>query len=210
MRALCLKCLRADSICQCAQIVPFQTEQEWLILMHPREFRKAIGTGRMTIQTITPSTLLVGSSFDEDVALLALLHQPDRFPVLVYPGPQATWLSTTTNHWMPPAGKKLLFVLLDGTWPCAKSLLRKSPLTLGKLPQIAFRPRTPSQYLIRRQPEEECLSTLEAVHELIDLCDQSGIAPAPPGRAHDRMLNLFKEMVQRQARYTLTPAEPDK
>ncbi len=199
-RPFCFQCRRSVAICFCTQLRPFETPQDWVILIHPRETRKAIGTGRMTHQSLPGSKLLEGVEFDQDARLQAILSDPNRECYLVFPGAGAVSPSA-----LKPSGKQLTFILLDGTWSHARTMIGQSPKTLGRLPRVAFQPLRPSGYRIRKQPSVECFSTLEAVHTLIDLCDAADIAPAPVGRPHDHLLVLFEKLVSIQERFELKP-----
>jgi DTW domain-containing protein YfiP len=81
--------------------------------------------------------------------------------------------------------------VLDGTWRITQQMLRRSPCLQG-LPQIRFSPQHPSQYRIRKQPEPHCLSTVEAVSELLFQLEGDPRA--------QRILNPFQRMVERQIR----------
>jgi DTW domain-containing protein YfiP len=62
-----------------------------------------------------------------------------------------------------------------------------------------FSNAAPSRYLIKRQPEPGCLSTLEAVHELLLALDRSGLDRyALP----EQLLALFQRMQEVQINKT--------
>src|SRR6185295_8602021 len=73
-------------------------------------------------------------------------------------------------------------VVIDGTWPQAKKLLKLNPALL-QLPRVGLRPRRPSNYRIRSEPAEHCLSTLEG--------DEARFHPML--RAFDRMVDYQLE-----------------
>ena len=81
-------------------------------------------------------------------------------------------------------------VVLDGTWSEARTLLRLNP-ALAALPRIAFARARPSDYRIRRQPAEFCLSTIEALAEVLGILE-------PEGGPFQRLLDPFFAMVERQ------------
>ena len=70
--------------------------------------------------------------------------------------------------------RRLVVFLLDATWRLVRPMFRTS-LSLQRLPRIMFSNAAPSRYIIKRQPEPGCLSTLEATHELLVALDRSGL-----------------------------------
>jgi DTW domain-containing protein YfiP len=73
-------------------------------------------------------------------------------------------------------------------------MLRLSP-NLQRLPKIMFSNAAPSRYLIKRQPEPGCLSTLEATHELLLALDGSGLDHY---RLPEQLLAVFMRMQEIQ------------
>src|SRR4030095_1310189 len=74
----------------------------------------------------------------------------------------------------------------------ARKLLKLNP-AIAALPRVAFRPRTPSAYLIRREPADFCVSTIEALAEALTVLE-------PEGGPFARLLDPFRAMVERQQR----------
>ena len=197
-RQWCRECRRAAAMCWCDALVPFVVGFELAILMHPKEARVAIGTGRLVHRAVTGSHLLVNERFDDDPRLAALLAR-DVSPVIVFPRADAHDIDVAP----PVFDKPPLVLFVDGTWTTAKKLLRLAP-KLAALPAIRFSPATASRYgRLRKEPRAECTSTLEAVHHVIDRFAEHGVAPLE-GRPHDHLLTLMEEVVRRQLAY-----EPD-
>ena len=167
------------------------TRTRFVFLMHPKEFKEEkAATGRLTHLCLTRSEIRVGIGFDADSEVQAILDDPALYPVLLYPGPAAVNLSTDRLDPGALAGRQLVVFLLDATWSLGKKMLRLSP-TLQRLPRIMFTATAPSRYLIKQQPHEACLSTLEATHELLLALVMAGLDEYP---LPDQLLGLFQRM----------------
>jgi DTW domain-containing protein YfiP len=114
--------------------------------------------------------------------------------MLLYPSKGALNLSDNGFSGALLPGRQLLVILLDATWRNAKKMFNRS-LTLQKLPRIMFVPREKSRYVIKKQPHDWCLSTLEAAHELLLALEKSGLDNY---ERPSQMLDLFARMQQHQ------------
>ncbi len=194
---MCYRCFWPESLCWCGSVTPMPTRTKFVILMHPDEFKRVkAGTGRLTHLCLADSELHIGIGFDGHEAVQALLNDPNNFPVLLYPTRDARDLSKGELHADDFAGRRLVVFLLDATWRRVRPMLRTS-LSLQRLPRIMFSNAAPSRYVIKRQPEPGCLSTLEATHELLVALDRSGLDHyALP----EQLLGLFQRMQDVQLR----------
>lgn len=182
------------------------TRTKFVILMHPYEHKRVkANTGRLTHLCLRDSELHLGISFDAHERVQALINDPANFPVLLYPGREALDLSTLRPDdsrlaalRAQLASRRLVVFLLDATWRKVRPMLRTS-LSLQRLPRIMFSQAAPSRYIIKRQPEPGCLSTLEAAHELLRALERSGLdAYSQP----EQLLGLFQRMQDFQIRCT--------
>lgn len=178
--------------------------------MHPKEFkREKAATGRLTHLCLVNSEIFMGIAFDAHDQVQALLHDPNNAPVLLYPGPDALNLSeadaTTIAQLLAldtPPGRQLVVFVLDATWALGRKMLRLSP-SLQRLPRIMFTPAAPSRFVIKQQPHANCLSTLEATHELLLAleCARLDHYPLPA-----QLLRLFQRMQDFQVGCAADPA----
>jgi DTW domain-containing protein YfiP len=180
-RAVCSRCRRPRSVCYCAALTTIETVTRVVILQHPRERRMPIGTARMASLCLPQARLHVGVRWDGSPELVPALHDPDRPPVLLYPGPGARDILAD-----PPAGPVTLIVV-DGTWAQTKSVVRDNPV-LAALPRYAFTAPAPSQYRIRREPRDEYVSTIEALMHVL------GALEGDPPRFR-ALLDPFRAMI---------------
>jgi DTW domain-containing protein YfiP len=175
------------------------TRTKFVILMHPYEFKRVkANTGRLTHLCLADSELHLGVGFDEHETVQALINDPKNFPVLLYPTRGARDLSKGELHATDFDGRRLVVFLLDATWRLVRAMWRESP-SLQRLPRIMFSNAAPSRYVIKKQPEPGCLSTLEATHELLLALERSGLDHYP---LPDQLLGLFQRMQEFQIRRT--------
>jgi DTW domain-containing protein YfiP len=197
-RDLCRACLQPPFGCYCADLRPFDPKMRFVVLIHPLEARRRIATGRMSHLNLIGSRLIRGEDFSNDLAVDAIVRDPALYPVVLYPGPGSVDLSKQTaveRATIFPADKTPAVIVLDGTWWTARKMIRSS--NLKSLPRICFTPAVPSRFRVRKQPKPECWSTIEAIHETIELLGESrGFDTA--SRRHDSLLRVFDVMVERQ------------
>lgn len=105
---------------------------------------------------------------------------------VLFPSAEAQDLATLAPEARPGA-----LLLLDGTWSTARSLLRENPV-LQRLPHVRFTPSAPSRYRIRREPQADYTSTLEAAISALALLAPEQ-APALRG-----LIDAFDAMVDGQ------------
>jgi DTW domain-containing protein YfiP len=200
---MCYRCFWPKAQCWCESITPMPTRTKFVFLMHPYEFKRVkAATGRLTHLCLADSEIHMGIGFDEHEAVQALINDPDNFPVLLYPTKGARDLSKGELHATDFAGRRLVVFLLDATWRLVRHLWRASP-SLHALPRIMFSNAAPSRYVIKRQPEAGCLSTLEATHELLIALERSGLDRYP---LPDQLLGLFQRMQDFQLRFVTEAA----
>jgi DTW domain-containing protein len=213
-RIMCYRCFWPAPLCWCGVLKPMQTRTRFLFLMHPKEYkREKAGTGRLTQLCLPHSSLHMGMDFEDHDAVREILSDERYYPVLLYPGAEALNLSHVNREESAQGQrfcaladelerKTLLVVLLDATWSSARKMLRLNP-KLQALPRIMFTAAAPSRYVIKQQPQEGCLSTLEATHELLTVLEAAGLDHYDDP-AH--LLGIFGRMQDFQIRCASDPA----
>lgn len=187
-----------------------ETRTRFVFLMHPKEYKQEkAATGRLTRLCLANSELHMGMSFDGDEAVQERIADPADFPVLLYPGSTALNLSEAAQGGLAEfreklGARRLTVFLLDATWAGARKMLRLSP-SLQRLTRVMFTPSAPSRYVIKQQPQEGCLSTLEATHELLLALEACGLDRYPD---KTRLPDVFARMQDFQLRCAADPARP--
>ena len=191
---LCLTCRRRVRTCVCESLKPFETQTRYIILMHPMEAKKEkVGTGRFTHLILKNSKILVGINFDENQEFQAILNDPSYETYLLYPGDDALQIENGFSDGKPK--KPLQIIVIDGTWPCAKKMM-KLTTSLHDTPRISFTPGKTSEFKIKHQPMEGCLSTVESVYQVIRGLRAAGVEDTK--MKEENLMEVFRKTVDQQ------------
>ena len=170
--------------------------------MHPKEYKKEKnGTGRMTKLQLENSEIIVGVDFTHNKRVNEILTNSNNTSFLLYPGEDSFNLSTResaeTNDFM---GNNPHIFILDGTWPCARKMLKLST-NLQQLKKVSFDNEIKSKFIIKQQPEALCLSTIESVYTVINLLKKADVEQCDT----TDFLLPFEKMIAYQVHYILNP-----
>jgi len=200
---LCLTCRRRLLTCVCEYLKPFETQTRFIILMHPMEFKKEkVGTGRFTHLILKNSEILVDINFDHNNRFQKILKDPTYETFLLYPGDTTIDLSEAGAS--EKLGKKpSQFILIDGTWPCAKKMM-KLTRTIHKVPRVSFRTPRISEFKVKHQPMPGCLSTVESIHQV--LLDLNVLGREKTSGAEENLMQVFRITVEQQITLALDPS----
>ena len=201
-RDMCRHCTQPKFSCYCAETQTIDAKINFVILIHPIEVKRRIATGRMSHLCLQNSFLIKGQDYTKNSLVNKLVTDTDFHSVILYPGLKSENLSKMSDDEklaLTPNGKKLRIFVVDGTWATARRMVRQSE-NLNKLPRICFTPSKPSNFRVRKQPRPDCYSTIEAIHETIELLGTSQEFPVND-RKHDNLLKVFDSMVERQLEF---------
>ena len=193
-RETCYHCYRPLKLCLCSSVKPIQTATKFVLLMHPKEFKKTKnGTGRLTHLALPNSELFIDVNFTDHNAVNALIEDQNNYCYLLYPGTDSLHLNAQK---IELDGKKLVIFILDSTWPCSVKMLRLSK-NLQRLPKLSFTHTKCSQFQIKEQPKDFCLSTIESTLTILELLNAHGIEKID-SKKFDSFLDPFLSMVEYQ------------
>lgn len=204
-RNLCVTCLQPEFGCYCTQVQKLDPKIKFVILIHPIEHKRRIATGRMSHLCLKNSELITGQDYSANQRVNAILEDHQNSCKILYPSKKSLNLTKILNQdsSRPPAifeqGKLPVVFVIDGTWATAVKTLRQSR-NLQTLSQICFTPSQLSQFRVRKQPAKEYVSTIEAIHHTIELLGP-GAGFKTEQREHDKLLNVFNYMVERQLEF---------
>lgn len=173
-------------MCFCDRLQQIPSQTRVVFIQHPLESRVAISTCRMAHLSLPNSELHVALNADEIPGLTEKLLKPGT--ALLFPADDATDVDALQT-------RPSTLVVVDGTWDNAKKLFQRSPL-LKSLPRIGFVPPAPGNYRIRKEPADHCLSTIEAVAQVLEKLERAPGRFTPMLAAFDRMVDLQLEFIE--------------
>lgn len=176
----CEACHKPPDLCVCKAIAPITNRIAVLILQHPQEQDRMLGTARLLQLQLRNSTLAIGLSWPSLSAALTRPADPRRWgtlylgalpatiqpaeppdgtrPVLSAVAPDGRLLSDQPARFAELEG----LILLDGSWSQAKALWWRNPWLL-KTTRLVLHPPAKSLYgALRREPRADSVSTIEA------------------------------------------------
>lgn len=206
----CPHCGKPRPLCICDSVTPIENRISILILQHPQEQDRALGTARLTARHFQDAVVKVGLSWPSlSKALGRPVHDPSRWAVLYLGSAKASEFDTEAEivavnraGEMEQGQRAILgdiegIVLLDGTWSQAKALWWRNAWML-KCQRVILGPRQPSRYgHLRREPRRDGLSTIEAAGLVLGALEKRPDIAATLNASFERMLARYRE-VQRE------------
>ena len=216
-RVICGRCARPAATCVCDALppAPIALTTRVLVLQHPREAKKAIGSVHLLplclehveiVEAAVPWTR--GSEPLHAPSQLEWLQRSIREgyePLLLFPSKDAIALDEPPPPRPPPPqqqpktkNKKVLLVMIDGTWSQARHLLRHSPAMAAACTHVKFEAEREAIIgALRREPERHCTSTLEACARMLRVVEPT--AQTEAAAAH--MEAALSAMVEAQNQF---------
>jgi DTW domain-containing protein YfiP len=220
--AECPRCLKALPLCVCDSVAPVENRLSLLILQHPQEQDRALGTARLAAQHFAGAVVKIGLSWPSlSKALGRPVENPARWAILYLGSASAEALDAerevialTRKGEVAENQRAILggiegVIVLDGTWSQAKALWWRNPWML-KCQRVILNPAHPSRYgRLRREPRRDTLSTIEAVGLLIGSIEKRPDIAATLNASFERMLARYREVEKTDPELTPKPKRPD-
>jgi DTW domain-containing protein len=181
-------------------IVPFDNRIAVLVLQHPQERDRTLGTADLTVRHFRHAILKVGLSWPSLTKILGRPADPHRWAVLYLGSAKAAQLApdrevvVLNRKGEPEPNQDALLrdiegvVLLDGNWSQAKALWWRNAWML-KCRRVILGPRRPSRYgRQRREPRRDALATIEAAAMLVSRLENRPEIEAALTASFEKML----------------------
>jgi DTW domain-containing protein YfiP len=214
----CPRCQKPLPLCICDSITPIESRVGLLILQHPQEQDRALGTARLAAQHFKNAVVRVGLSWPSLAKALGRpIADPARWAVLYLGSAKVADLESdaevvAVNRKGEAADNQRAVlasiqgvVVLDGTWSQAKALWWRNPWML-KCQRVILGPEQPSRYgQLRREPRSDGLSTIEAAGMLMAALEKRPDIATILNASFERMLARYREVEQSLPELTPKP-----
>lgn len=203
--AECPRCLKPRSLCVCEGIAPIDNKVSLLILQHPQEQDRELGTARLTALHFKDALLKIGLSWPSLTKILGRPTDPQRWAILylgsvkakaVLPERDIVVVNKSGNavdHQDSALREIDGIILLDGTWSQAKALWWRNGWML-KCKRVVLGPKRSSRYgKLRREPRSDGLSTIEAAAMLLARLERKSEIETALHASFERLLARYRE-----------------
>jgi DTW domain-containing protein YfiP len=218
----CPHCGKPMPLCICESVRPIENRIALLILQHPQEQDRALGTARLTARHFEDAVVRIGLSWPSlSKALGRPVADPSRWAVLYLGSAKAADLDTDAEvvaidrkGGLEPNQRGILgriegIVLLDGTWSQAKALWWRNAWML-KCQRVILGPRQPSRYgQLRREPRRDGLSTIEAAGMLLAALEKRPDIAETLNATFERMLARYRQVQRTMPELAPKPRKRD-
>ena len=218
----CPHCGKPLPLCICDSVTSIKSKVSLLILQHPQEQDRTLGTARLTALHFGDAVLKIGLSWPSlSKALGRPVHDPSRWAVLYLGSAKVSELETDRDivainrkGEVEPNQRAILgdiegIVLLDGTWSQAKALWWRNAWML-KCQRVILGPERPSRYgKLRKEPRRDGLSTIEAAGMLLAGVEKRSDIAATLNGSFERLLARYLKVQAEMPELAPKPKKKD-
>lgn len=214
----CPRCGKTAALCICEGIEPADNQISLLILQHPQEQDKALGTARLAALHFADAQIKVGLSWPSLSKILGRDVDPQRWGILYLGSANAKELApeaeiVALNKKGNPEDRQTSIlrelqgvIVLDGTWSQAKALWWRNAWML-KCRRLILNPAGRSRYgQLRREARADALSTIESAAMLLSRLEGRSDLESAPIASFEKLLARYKELRKADPNFDRTPS----
>jgi hypothetical protein len=203
--AECPRCGKPPALCVCEGIARIDNKVSLLILQHPQEQDRDLGTARLTLLHFADAQLKIGLSWPSLTRILGRAVDPQRWAILYLGSVRAAAVlpdrdivvvnrnGNAVDHQDAALREIEGIILLDGTWSQAKALWWRNAWML-KCRRVVLGPKRPSRYgKLRREPRGDGLSTIEAAAMLLARLERKPEIETALCASFERLLARYRQ-----------------
>lgn len=203
---LCACNRRPALLCVCDKASQIDNRVEVVILQHPQEQDRTLGSAPLAVRSLSKASIKVGLSWPSLIKMLGRQVDPQRWAILylgsadalkLAPGRELVLLNRKGEilaNQEPVLAALEGVILLDGTWSQAKALWWRNAWML-KCRRLILGPRAQSRYgQLRKEPRRDGLATIEAAGLVLARLEGRPEVESALSANFERMLAQFRDV----------------
>lgn len=151
----CPVCQLHPERCLCAFIPRLELRTRLALVIHVRELKRTTNTGRLALQALPNSQMIVRGEAGEKLDLSPLLL-PEYESYVLFPSEDAVDIEDLRPQ------KPVQLIVSDGNWRQASKINTRHP-EIAHLPRVKISAENTARYHLRKEHFAEGLATLEAI-----------------------------------------------
>ncbi|NQD37587.1 DTW domain-containing protein [Permianibacter sp. IMCC34836] len=223
----CPTCYKIRPLCVCDLVEPHDNRVHVLILQHPQEPDKELGSARLANLILKKSTLKTALSIANLRKAVGEDANPNEWIVLFlgskYKFRELARIEDESDLYVFDRKGEIAdveadeikgIIAIDGTWAQAKTLWWRNPWLL-KVRRAVLNPRALSKYgNLRKEPRKECLSTIESIAYTLEVLGEDKATTDALLHGFEGLLGKYRahrkaqRQVAKQARTLPSSEEP--
>jgi len=183
----CMRCRMHSSLCVCPLIPKLATRTRLVLVIHRAEDRKPTNTGRLAVEAMANSQVIVRGRAEEPADEIPL--GTDTRPVFLFPHEGAVPLESVAH--VAGDDRPVTLIVPDGNWRQASKVRNRVP-GMRDVPCVSLPVGEPSIYRLRSEAHPFGLATVEAIGRCLRVLEGEN------GPEVERaLLHVFRAMVER-------------
>jgi DTW domain-containing protein YfiP len=200
----CPRCGKPPALCVCEGIAPIDNKVSLLILQHPQEQDRELGSARLAALHFNDARIRIGLSWPSLAKILGRPVDPQRWAILYLGSLRGAAIlpdrdivvvdkhGKAVERQEPALAEIEGVIVLDGSWSQAKTLWWRNGWML-KCRRVVLAPKRPSRYgRLRREPRHDGLSSIEAAAMLLARLEHKPEIEAALNASFERLLARYR------------------
>jgi DTW domain-containing protein YfiP len=217
----CAQCRKPQALCICDGIARIDNKVSLIILQHPQEQDRELGTARLTVLHFKNAMLKIGLSWPSLTKILGHPTDPKRWAIAYLGSAKAAEILPDCDIVVVNKSCRAVdrqdaelreidgIILLDGTWSQAKALWWRNAWML-KCKRVVLAPKRPSRYgKLRREPRNDGLSTIEAAAMLLARLESDPDIESALNVSFERLLTRYRDTRSSRSLHDAHASEAD-
>jgi DTW domain-containing protein YfiP len=180
----CERCFLNKELCLCSLIPKLNLKTKISLIIHAKEMKRTTNTGRLALEALTNSQMIIRGLTKEPVDLSNLV-QDEYQTYLFYPSDDAIELN---QDLIKKQNKPVHLIVPDGNWRQASKVHYRHP-ELKNIQRVKIGEKNTSVLHMRTEIKEEGMATLQAIAFALGITEGENVK--------NQLLELYDQKLKR-------------